>query len=335
MQRLRIGFIGCGRHATKALYPSLRYAPIELVAVCDTDEVRVRRNARWFGAEHAFTDHRDMLSAGGLDAVIVVTGPGSHAALATAVMEAGLPVFIEKPPALKLADSEALADTSRRLGRPLTVGMMKRHAPAYVRMRGLIADEGFGAVSHVSSTFRVGAKRSSGYAFLLDAGIHHLDLLRQLAGEYKITAAERRGGMDGITYALLLRFDSGALGSVHLSDQGSWLGPVEWVEVTGSGSVVTAENLIRVRATGTDGSTTSWEPGFSIAQNANNSFFVQGYAPELQAWATALLEGRQPPTLIDDVCRTLRLVRSLEPDEVYEKEPIHFPHWEAEDRWLE
>ena len=55
MERLRIGFIGCGRHATKALYPSLRYAGIDLAAVCDIDENAARRNARWFGAERTYT----------------------------------------------------------------------------------------------------------------------------------------------------------------------------------------------------------------------------------------------------------------------------------------
>ena len=48
---IRIGFIGCGRHATKMLYPSLHLARIELVAVCDVDEIKAQRNARWFGDE--------------------------------------------------------------------------------------------------------------------------------------------------------------------------------------------------------------------------------------------------------------------------------------------
>jgi len=39
-KNLRVGFIGCGRHATKMLYPSLHLARLELVAVCDIDELK-------------------------------------------------------------------------------------------------------------------------------------------------------------------------------------------------------------------------------------------------------------------------------------------------------
>lgn len=334
MQHVRVGFVGCGRHATKAIYPSLRYAPIELVAVCDIDARRAARNARWFGATHVYTDHRAMLEAGGLDAVIVVTGPETHASLVTDVVGAGLPVFVEKPPARDLAEAESLAATAERAGVPVAVGMMKRHAPAYVRLRELSRSAGFGPLTHLAATFRVGAKRSSGYAFLLDAGIHHLDLLHHLGGDYEVAASERRGGIEGLTYGLLLRFASGAVGSVHLSDRGSWLGPVETVEITGSGRVATAENLIRVTLTGEDGASTRWEPGFSIAQDANNSLVVAGYVPELRAWADALLAGHRPPTLLADVLPALRIISQLEPDAEYRKEPVAFPHWESEDAWL-
>lgn len=38
MEPLRVGFVGCGRHATKMLYPSLHLARMDLVAVCDMDQ---------------------------------------------------------------------------------------------------------------------------------------------------------------------------------------------------------------------------------------------------------------------------------------------------------
>jgi myo-inositol 2-dehydrogenase/D-chiro-inositol 1-dehydrogenase len=334
MTPLRVGFIGCGRHATKALYPSLRYAGVELMAVCDVNEARARRNARWFGAQRFHTDHREMLDAGGLDAVIVVTGPGTHAALATDALEAGLPVFTEKPPARDVAEAEGLVETSARTGRPVTVGMMKRHAPAYTHLREVIGGQGFGPLTHVASTFRVGPKASTGYAFLLDAGIHHLDLMRHLVGDYEVSGMERLGGVDGITYALLLRFTTGVVGSLHLSDRGSWLGPVESVEITGSGRVARADNLTRVSVTADDGAATIWEPGFSIPQNANNSFFIGGYVPELSAWAEALTAGQEPPTQVAEMLPAMRLIERLEPDRDYRKTVLDFPHWRTDHDWL-
>jgi myo-inositol 2-dehydrogenase/D-chiro-inositol 1-dehydrogenase len=334
MNKLKVGFIGCGRHATKTLYPSLRYAPISLEATCDLDKRLARRNARWFGAPRHFTDYGAMLAECELDAVIVVTGPTSHSQITGDIVARGLPVFVEKPPALSLGEAEKLAQLSDRLGQSITVGMMKRHTPAYQRVRDIINTAAFGPISHVQATFRIGQKQGTGFALLLDAGIHLLDLVRFLAGEVLTIRAETWQGETGLAYAILMRFENGAVGSVHISDQGSWFHGNEILEITGTGQFVRSENLVRVHHSQKDGQTYTWEPGFSIPQNQNNTLFIQGYAPQLLTWARTLINGDQPEPSIADTCQTMRLIRAIEPDEAYAKEPLHFPHWQAEDAWL-
>ena len=54
MEKVRIGFIGCGGFSTGAVYPSLHHAPVDLVAVCDLDEAKAKRNAKWFGADRFY-----------------------------------------------------------------------------------------------------------------------------------------------------------------------------------------------------------------------------------------------------------------------------------------
>ncbi len=332
--KLRVGFIGCGRHATKVLYPSLRYAPIDLVAVCDLDERLARRNARWFGASNCYTEYERMLDESPLDAVIIVTGPLSHASLAREVIRRGIPVFIEKPPALKVEQAEQLLALSEETGIPVTVGMMKRWTLAYQRVKDIILQKEFGEISHIQATFRLGQKLCSGYALLLDAGIHILDLVSFFGGEVESIHGEKWQGETGIAYAITIRFVSGAVGNVHISDQGSWLYGNEAVEITGCGAFVRAENLTSVLQTGRDGMTSMWEPGISIPQNQNNSLFIQGYAPQFQAWAQALLDGSRVASTLSDSCRVLRLLKALEPNENYTKTPQQFPHWQAEEAWL-
>ena len=61
-RKARIGFVGCGGHATSVLYPTLHRIPqVELVAVCDLKEELAKRNARFFGALRWYTDVREML----------------------------------------------------------------------------------------------------------------------------------------------------------------------------------------------------------------------------------------------------------------------------------
>ena len=72
---LRIGFVGCGTHATAAWYPNFFTIPeLELRACCDVQPHLAERNARFFGAPHWYTDLAKMLDQEALDAVMVV-GP--------------------------------------------------------------------------------------------------------------------------------------------------------------------------------------------------------------------------------------------------------------------
>ena len=83
---VRIGFIGCGSHATQNLYPSFRLGVLnppetggaigelaeggeigELVACCDVDEPRARRCARDFGIADVYTVHRELLERSDAD----------------------------------------------------------------------------------------------------------------------------------------------------------------------------------------------------------------------------------------------------------------------------
>ena len=331
----RVGFIGCGRHATKMLYPSLRLARLELAAVCDLNEDLARRNARWFGAERHYTDYRRMLDAEKLDAILICTGPGTHAMLVSECIQRGLPTFVEKPPASSLAEAEQLRELSAAAGVPVMVGMMKRHALIYRRLRRIISAPDFGHVAAVQAKFGIGWKNGNGYAVLLDAGIHMIDLLRALLGEVvDLSCQKSEPEPTHVSYAVALRFAGGAVGSLLISDDHSWTRANERVEVTGRGQFAVADNLIRLEHCRPSGEISAWEPGFSIPNDENLGYFLQGYAGELLAFAE-VVEGRiSPEPGLADACQDLKLIKSIEPDDTYVKGPQSFEHWASENRWL-
>ncbi len=51
--RVRAGFIGCGSHAFRNVYPTLQFTPFDLAAVCDVK----RDKAEAFAAQLAPTTH--------------------------------------------------------------------------------------------------------------------------------------------------------------------------------------------------------------------------------------------------------------------------------------
>ena len=337
---LRVGFIGCGRHATKMLYPSLHLARLELAAVCDVDETKAQRNARWFGAPRVYADHRQMLEDEEIEAVLICTSPTTHTQLSLDCIERGLPVFVEKPPALNLAEAERLRQRSEVLGVPVMVGTMKRHSLIYQRMKEIVSAPDFGPIAAVEAKMGLGWKNGNGFTLLLDAGIHILDLLRFLMGDVTGISHQKYSLDETHTsYAIALKFESGAVGTFSVSDQQLWMRNNERVEITGNGQFVLAENMIRLSQYRPDGEICTWEPGFSIPNDENSSFFIGGYAGELRAFAEAVREGTNMQASIEDACAVMQIIKLIEPEEAYlkgiVKEAMEYPHWQSENYWLQ
>ena len=59
---IRAGFIGCGSHALRNIYPVFQYAPVNLIATCDLELPRAQAVAEKFGAKAAYADFREMLA---------------------------------------------------------------------------------------------------------------------------------------------------------------------------------------------------------------------------------------------------------------------------------
>ena len=73
-RKARVGFIGCGGHSFRNVYPCLKFAPVDLIATCDLDEERASTFAREFGALRHYTDHTEMLAKEDLESGFIVTG---------------------------------------------------------------------------------------------------------------------------------------------------------------------------------------------------------------------------------------------------------------------
>jgi predicted dehydrogenase len=127
--RVRIGVIGLGvigRHYVDAIAAVPR---AELVAVCDR-----RRDALVGHRTPAFTDHRAMFGAVGLDAVVVTVPNDAHADVCRAALNAGLAVCVEKPLALTCGDATELVRSAQRSGLPLHTAFHRRHNDNLARL---------------------------------------------------------------------------------------------------------------------------------------------------------------------------------------------------------
>jgi predicted dehydrogenase len=138
---IRVGVVGCGLIAQVMHLPYLTELPdqFELGAVCDLSDDLAQKCAERYGAKRSFAGWEDMLAAGELDAVMVLTS-GNHAPVAVAAAEAGLHVFVEKPMALSARDATQMIEAAQQAEVTLMVGTMKRYDPAYERLAELMPD---------------------------------------------------------------------------------------------------------------------------------------------------------------------------------------------------
>ena len=81
---IKIGWIGCGRHATWMLMPQLARSGFAIAAVCDRDPAAAQHAARQVGAAQVYDDYDTMIAEADIDAVGMAVGPDIHFRIANA-----------------------------------------------------------------------------------------------------------------------------------------------------------------------------------------------------------------------------------------------------------
>jgi len=141
-RNVKIGVVGCGVVATAYYLPYiLKMADAELVALCDLNRARTAHCARLFGAPAQYQDYDEMLAQADIDAVFILTGPGTHLSFALKAVAAGKHILIQKPMALDMAGANAIVDAVRAAGVKALIEPTSNSPldPAYRALRQLIA----------------------------------------------------------------------------------------------------------------------------------------------------------------------------------------------------
>src|SRR3989338_1713961 len=140
---VKIGFIGCGSHAFRNIYPCLQFLPVDLMAVCDVNKDKVELFKRKFGAFRAYTDYEEMLSVEKLDAVVVVVGFDEddsplYLPIVNNILAKGLPVWFEKPPARNAPEVKEMIKCAEKGKTFAQVGFKKMFMPSIGQVRKII-----------------------------------------------------------------------------------------------------------------------------------------------------------------------------------------------------
>ena len=228
----RVGFIGTGAMARAHLREMLVRDDTRVVAVCEPSAAAYGQATELFdrhglAAPPNEPDWRRFVATHGpdLDAVIIITPHALHFEQATACLEAGIDVLLEKPMVLTADEARALIAARDRSGRLLVVAFQGSLSPQVREASRLLRSGEIGAILNISATtwqnwadITTGTWRQvpalSGGGFLFDTGAHMLNTVADLAGEdFTEVAAwlEGDGHPVDIRAAVMGRLASGAL----------------------------------------------------------------------------------------------------------------------------
>ncbi len=219
---MRIGLIGLGRIGAFHADTLSHLDGVDSLVVTDAVPAVTASVAERFGAEVA--DSPAALIAGGVDGIVIAAATGAHTDLIRAGVDAGIPVFCEKPLSGVVEEAIAVADHVNASGVPVQIGYPRRFDPAYLAARNAVVDGELGWVHTVRSTTLDPAPPPRGYVavsggIFRDCSVHDFDTVRWVTGrevvEVYATGSARGDAFfpergDVATAQTLLTFDDGA-----------------------------------------------------------------------------------------------------------------------------
>jgi predicted dehydrogenase len=302
----RIALIGVGPMAALHV-PAIRSTGRLEVVSCAS---RSLERARAFAQEHGIARGRlvdEVLAQPEADALWLVAPAAAMADVAASAAACGVPLFLEKPVGLSVAESETAA---RAVDVPHMVGLNRRFYEVLQRGRDLLLEAGGARFLEVHMPEDVRPLVDVHDDRVIAAwpfanSIHLIDLFRFLGGEViRIRSANRPGDPTERGYASLLELEGGARGAYHAQ----WFAPGRWrVAAYAEGLSITFAPIERglVQRFG--------EPARELEPEGPDREIKAGLAGQALAFARLLETGQLPPDAVDldDYCRSVRLVASL------------------------
>ncbi len=227
---VNFGIIGCGKIGIRHINFLKNMGGIRVLAVADTIPERVKEAADLSNSV-AYSDYKSLLADKNIDIVNICTPSGLHAQMSIDALNAGKHVICEKPMALFVVDADKMIEAAKKNGKYLFVVKQNRFNAPIKAVKEAINKNLFGKIYTISAnviwnrrpdyyteeSWR-GTKELDGGALATQAS-HFLDVMQWLGGPVKSVFAKQETLLHNIetedTGALILKFESGALGTMY------------------------------------------------------------------------------------------------------------------------
>ena len=321
---IRAAIVGLGRWG-RSLVTSVsgKNDEIGFVVAC----TRTRAGAEDFCREHRLPlvdSYAEAIRRPDIDAVVLATPHSLHETQALAAIAAGKHVFVEKPLTLDLKSARDVAETAKKAGRVLAVGLNRRFHPSFVELRARAQNGHLGRIialvaQHTTSTaqfvpldnWRAAPEEAPGGAFTA-VGIHAVDYMIALAGrvcELRCVTARNYPGRSDDTTTIMLQFAGGASGLIFCSVATAT--NFEFIAYgTGGLGEISRPNLSRLRFA----PAATAAPTGQIVAEPDEILEFSGFdtlRAELTAFARAISKREPYPVTIDEVLHGMAVLDAI------------------------
>jgi predicted dehydrogenase len=326
MKDFKFGFIGCGRHAQMCLYPSLESLGVKLQSVSALHKDHAEVIAKKYNIPNAYDNYKTMLVKEHLDGVFVAVSEAKHGDIVLDCLFAGAHVFVEKPLGSTVADAIRVADMSKKTGKYVQVGYMKRFSPVYQKAKAFMLDQKiFGTPVSMHGIFTC---RNFGFGtdernFILNAAIHNIDLIRYFAGEISEVRGYKKIVEEGISYQFSFKSDTNIIGTMSIMALPPWAHRKEEMTITGTKAFVTATDIKTV--TFHPASEANSAPRWQMIEESESRFasmdstssgglqplYLTGFVGELQAFVESVKNNIATINTADENVKTMQLCEKI------------------------
>lgn len=202
MKKINWGIIGCGDVTELKSGPAFnKVNNSALVAVMRRDAEKAKNYASRHNVPRWYDDADKLINDSEVNAIYIATPPSSHEEYCMAAINAGKPLYVEKPMALNYSAAMNMAKLAAEKNIKLVVAHYRREQPFFKKIKQLINDKVIGDVrlirlelykpsltkeelSSTGNTWRVNPAISGGGLFH-DLAPHQLDLMYYFFGPVK------------------------------------------------------------------------------------------------------------------------------------------------------
>lgn len=213
-ETVRVGVVGHGHFGGYHAKQYAAHPDAELVGIADPSDKAAEVINASYGNVHV-RNYRDLI--GSVDAVSIAAPTAFHEEIATAFIEAGVHLLVEKPLALTEDSAKRLSEMAMAAGVVLNVGHIERFSASYAHLKSKIAAPPllYDAQRHAPWLGRI-----LDVDVVLDMMIHDIDLVLDLAQsepvDVRASGVEMMGhGLDSVLARVA--FANGAVAHIGAS----------------------------------------------------------------------------------------------------------------------